>query len=1122
MKNKLFNNPYTHFVSFLFLFGVFVFGPGCEGVKSPGQLTVYEDSISIPTYLVDPPNPMPRFYEGAAHQGVQRRMYPYPMNENMTKVKEDRKYHIVYLENEYIKIGIIPSLGGRIYEAIDKTNNYKFFYRNDVIEPSLIGMMGYWISGGNAIGFPHHHGANTVAPMDYTIEKNTDGSVTVWMAYTEQLHRTRLFYGFTLYPNSSLVELTARPSNPTPMVNSFLFWANPSVHADTNYQVIFPPSVEYVTQHHKTEMTTWPIADRRYNRFDYEGKDISMWKNTGVPSSFFSWKPQEDFFGGYDHAKEAGTAWIGNHHICTGMKYWADGNNARGEMINEGLTDTSGRYIEIMAGAYTDNQPDYSWLQPYESKDIKMTWFPIRLLGGLKEANVNAALNLTSNEAGDVNIGLNATQLFKNAKVKLTNDGKELLNETIDISPALPYTKVLSTGAPVTMEKLIFTLSDASGNVLLEYQPQPALNRPMPEPLSSPPPPAEVKTVEELYLHGLRLDQFHNASISSYPYYEEALKRDPGNYDVNTQLGILYLKRKMFEEAETHLQTAVDRVTMRYTRAKDSEALYYLGIAQRRLHKDKEAYDNFYDATWNFAWYSQAYHQLAEMDCENEEYETALEHLNSALSSDGRDTKAQTLKVAILRKLGMLEEAQDLAETVIKDDLLDYQARNELYLINKQLNKNTDAQKNLEELERMMGGRVQSYLEFATVYSNCGFYDEAIEVLSRLEDKGNQFPMLYYYLGYFWAQKSEREKAQGYFELAETKPHDYCFPLRDESIEALNAAIKYRPQDAMAYYYLGNLYYESQPETAIELWEKSLSLNDHFYIVQRNLALAAQEQENNIPKAVNLYAAAYANNHEDQRLMYEYDVALERTGVPPAERFAKVFENNRSVSEKRSSTFMKELELLVFLGKYNEVADILNSSEFIESEGSQVLRDIFLNTYILKSLQEADLGNYESALADIQTALDYPIGRWGSERRAQMYYLKGTYHEKTGNTTEAENAYKKAVDEIVDGTEYLYDKGLAYKKLGQAAKAAEQFNSLLEMANRSGRSSDVFRSFEGRAGGNSRLAVNYYIQGLAYKGMGRNNDAKAQFRQALDIDPSLLWANYMLNNNNVFTQNKTE
>jgi len=183
---------------------------------------VKEDSLLVPTYVVLPPNPMPRFYEGQAHQGVQRRYYPYPMNDNLTRTKVDKRYHIVYLENEYIRIGVMPGLGGRIFEAVDKTNGYNFFYRQHVIKPSLIGMVGYWISGGNAWGFPHHHGPHTVALMDYQVERHADGSTTVWISHIEKMHRLRILLGYTVRPGSSTVEMTIKPYNPTPYTCSFL------------------------------------------------------------------------------------------------------------------------------------------------------------------------------------------------------------------------------------------------------------------------------------------------------------------------------------------------------------------------------------------------------------------------------------------------------------------------------------------------------------------------------------------------------------------------------------------------------------------------------------------------------------------------------------------------------------------------------------------------------------------------------------------------------------------------------------------------------------------------------------------------------------------------------------
>jgi tetratricopeptide (TPR) repeat protein len=1076
-------------------------------MSSGGQVSVTEDTLTLPTYLVNPPSPLPRFYEsGSSHQGVQRRVYPYPMNDNLTRAMEDRSYSIIYIENEYIKLGIMPGLGGRVFEAIDKTDGYNYFYRQHVIKPSLIGMLGYWISGGLAWGFPHHHGPNTVEPMDYLIEKHADGSVTVWLAYTELRHRMRILLGYTVFPGSSALEMTIRPSNPTPYINSFLFWANPSVHCDTNYEVIFPPSVRYVTQHHKREMNTWPIADRRYNNFDYAGVDISMWKNTGVPSSFFAWDPQDDFFGGYDFGKQAGTVWVGNHHVCVGMKYWADGNNPAGEMINEGLTDNDGRYTELMSGAYADNQPDYSWLQPYESKDVKMTWYPIRLMGGLKAANQHAALNLTAGGNGNISVRLNTTSLYKSAKVVLTSGGKSQFSETIDISPARPYAKEIDLVTPARTNLVRFALYDRAGEAILEYQPEVSgAAPPIPKPLESPPlDPKDIKTVEELYLTGLRINQFFNASFDPYPYYLEALRRDPGEYRVNTQMGVLCAKQKMWEQAERYLLTALDRITLRYTRPKDSDAFYYLGLVQRRLHKNKEAYDHFYDATWNAGWHTPGYQQLAEMDCERHDYATALDHINRALSTDVNNLRALNLKTVILRKLGRLEEAEALALNITRKDRLDHQSRNELYLIQQQMKQEGPASVTLADLEGIMRDRTQSSLELAAYYCNAGLYEEAAAVLERLERKGDQFPMLYYYSGYCWSKLGREEKARQYFAQARTRPYTYCFPFRDESVDVLEEATRFNPDDARAYYYLGNLYCELQPEKAVQLWEKSQSLDNGFYIVQRNLGWVAQQQ-GDIDKATNYYERAFINNREDPRLIFEYDTLCANAKVPPQQRYEHLFKDNRRVVEQRSETFIRELELLVFLRRYDEVIEIADRVKIVESEGSATLRDVYQNAHILRSLKEFNADKTEAALDDMKLALKYPVGRWGNERKAQINYLLGAYYEKLGDGAKAKDCYAKVVSEHSENTEYQYEKGLALMKLGQSVEAREQFSALVKVAE-SPLVPDYFRSFEAGATGPKQQAQNQYLIGLAYQGMNRQEAAKAQFRKALEINPAHVMA----------------
>ncbi|NQT26850.1 DUF5107 domain-containing protein [candidate division KSB1 bacterium] len=1078
------------------------------------QIQVTEDTLVLPTYIVDPPNPMPRFYEGRSHQGVQRHVYPYPMNDGLTRVKEDRSYHIAYFENEYIHLGIMPGLGGRIFFAEDKTNDYNWFYRQHVIKPSLIGMLGYWISGANAWGFPHHHGPNTVKSMDYRIVENDDGSKTIWSANTDQRHRMRIIVGYTIFPHSSLVEMTIRPMNLTAISNSFLFWANPSVHVDTNYQVIFPPSVQYVTQHAKREMTTWPISDRRYNRFDYTGVDISRWKNIGVPSSFFSWDPKEDYFGGYDHAKEAGTVWIGNHYTCPGMKYWAWGNNPAGDRSNTGLTDDDGHYIELMAGAYTDNQPDYSWIQPYEGKDVKMIWFPIRNLNGLKYANRNGALNLQV-AGSKALIRMNTTSPHQNAKVTLMAKGKVLFNDVILISPAAPYAADVDLFSSTIEDDLTLSLLSEKGETLLAYCPAEhhPPDVPVPEALRSPKRPEEIASVEELYLTGLRLNEFYNASLDPTPYYLEALKRDPDDYRVNTQLGILAIKAKNWEDAEKRLRTAVDRITANYTRPKDGEAQYYLGIALKSIGKLDEAYDFLYDASWNFAWHTAAYYQLAEIDCKRGDFETALDHVNRSITTQTENLKALNLRAVVMHKLGRVDDAEAQIEDILKKDILNHQARNEKAMLFMDSGHQKEATECSAELSEIMRDQVQSYLELATDYGNAGFTKEAIDVLDRLEKKGNDFPMLYYYLGYYWSKSCEQNKALDYFKTAAQKPHDYCFPFRSESVDVLNLAMEMNPKDARAPYYLGNLYFEEQPERAIELWQKSRDLDSSFYIVHRNLALAYEEIQNDIPKAMQSMENAVAYNSDDPRLLFEMDELYEKNKVSSETKY-EVLQKNSETAKRRTESMLRLATRSVEVGKYDEALDILLNNEFPQFEGGREMQDTYLNAYTLRGLDLFSEGEYNPALKDFETALAYPVGRFGRSRWAQFHYLLGTVCEKLGNKEKAKESYQNCIDIDVEGRgqdqEFNFYRGLALIKMKKKKDAKKLFEDILS-STQSDESNSFFRQFEGSLSQDRRLAANHYLAGLAYEGLGKKKKAGAEYKKVLELEPGHVWSQVHLN-----------
>ncbi len=325
----------------------------------------------------------------------------------------DREYTGLFLENAYLKIMIFPELGGRVQMAFDKIRNRHFIYYNQVIKPALVGLCGPWISGGIEFNWPQHHRPSTFDPVDYEIEQNKDGSITIWVNEVERMFHTKGMAGFTLHPDFAYLEIKAKLTNPTALPQTFLWWANPAVKVNDQYQSVFPPDVNAVFDHGKRDVSSFPIATGTYYKVDYSpGTDISMYKNIPVPTSYMAVNSAYDFVGGYEHDTNAGMLHVANHHISPGKKQWTWGNGDFGVAWNRNLTDEDGPYIELMTGMFTDNQPDFTWLMPFEEKSFTQYFMPYTELGLVKNASKDLLLNMVT-EGNSITVKLYATTMFK-------------------------------------------------------------------------------------------------------------------------------------------------------------------------------------------------------------------------------------------------------------------------------------------------------------------------------------------------------------------------------------------------------------------------------------------------------------------------------------------------------------------------------------------------------------------------------------------------------------------------------------------------------------------------------------------------------------------------------------
>ncbi|MBZ0300461.1 MAG: DUF5107 domain-containing protein, partial [Anaerolineae bacterium] len=426
---------------------------------------IYEETVLIPTYGVGQPEKNPMFLEKRVYQGSSGVVYPHPIIERVSDEKADQPYTAIFLENPYLKIMLLPQLGGRVQMALDKTNHYHFVYYNQVIKPALVGLTGPWISGGIEFNWPQHHRPSTFEPVDYCLESHDDGSKTVWFNEIERMFRTRGLAGFTIYPDRAYLEINIQLYNRTDKPQTFLWWANPAVHTNETYQSVFPPDVYAVMDHGKRDVSSFPIATGTYYKVDYSpGTDISWYKNIPVPTSFMAYHSDFDFIGCYDHRAQAGMMHVADHHIVPGKKQWTWGSGDFGLAWDRQLTDEDGPYIELMCGAFTDNQPDFSWLQPGEEKRFTQIFMPYKHIGPPKNASQDAVLSLDV-EGDHARIGVYVTRP-RTVRVKLLRGKAVLFQQDVTLTPETAFIEQVALPAGTLPQDLTLRVLDGSTEII--------------------------------------------------------------------------------------------------------------------------------------------------------------------------------------------------------------------------------------------------------------------------------------------------------------------------------------------------------------------------------------------------------------------------------------------------------------------------------------------------------------------------------------------------------------------------------------------------------------------------------------------------------------------------------
>ncbi|HRP57391.1 DUF5107 domain-containing protein [Agriterribacter sp.] len=1088
---------------------------------------VWEEEVIIPTYETGQPEKNPMFLEKRVYQGSSGVVYPHAVIEKICDVKKDKAYTAVFIENKYIRVMILPQIGGRIQMAFDKIKNRHFVYYNHVIKPALVGLTGPWISGGIEFNWPQHHRPSTFEPVDHTIIENPDGSKTIWVNEVERMFRTKGMAGFTLYPGKAYIEVKGNIYNRTPFPQTFLWWANPAVKVNDHYQSVFPPDVHAVFDHGKRDVSSFPIAKGVYYKVNYApGTDISRYKNIPVPTSYMAVSSRYNFMGGYEHDSKGGLLHVADHHIAPGKKQWTWGNGEFGRTWDANLTDEDGPYIELMTGVFTDNQPDFSWIQPYEEKTFVQYFMPYSEVGVVKNATKEAMVNLEI-KGSEAEIKLYVTSAYEKIKVALVEDEAYIFTETISSSPENPYLKKITLRNGILPEAIKLLITDlSSGKELVSYQKEKHTEQPVPPPAQAAKKPADVENNEQLFLTGLHLEQYRHATYMPTDYYEEALQRDPSDTRSNNALGLWLLRRGQFKAAEPYFRAAVKTLTQRNPNPYDGEAYYNLGWSLKLQGKHEEAFACFYKSVWNDAWQHAGYLNLARIAAGNKDFEQALELIERSLIRNYHSHTARHLKVVLLRKQGSIQEAAALIEESIGLDPFNFGCLFEKNILFRDQNPQL-ANEAKEQLCGLSRNWVHNYIEYALDYAHAGLYDEAIEFFEiYLAHAEKPYPMVFYYLGWFESRRGNEQKCNEYYCKATSLSVDYCFPNRIEDVIVLEEAKRANAEDMHAPYLLGNFWYDRrQYKEAVACWERAVQIDDSFPTVHRNLSLAYYNKLNDPQKALASLEKAFSLDTTDARVLMELDQLYKRLNKPHRERLS-LLETHLSLVGSRDDLYLERVVLYNHLEAYQTARNLLAEYKFHPWEGGEgkVVGQYMLACIELAKQALAD-GNARSALELLDQAGHYPEnlseGKLSGAQENDIFYLKGLAYEKLSNAETARSFFIKATQGMTEPVQAIFyndpqpDKiiyqGLGWCKLGEKQKATQIFTRLIDF---------------GKNHINDKVHIDYfavslpdllvfdadldlrnkihclYLQGLGYLGLGHVHAEKAEkfFNEVLKLD----------------------
>jgi tetratricopeptide (TPR) repeat protein len=980
---------------------------GCRSGSGPGAggATVSEKKEIIRTYPYADPDPVPIFARSSLWgQGL--RLYPYFFYDTFSAAATDREWTVVRLENPYVRVAVLPEVGGKVWGAADKSSGRDFLYTNHVMKFRQIALRGPWTSGGIEFNFGIvGHAPSTASPVDHIIRQNADGSASCVVGTMDLPSRTRWSVTITLPADKAFFETNGFWHNPTPFSQSYYYWSCAAIRTADDLRYIFPGRV-HIGHDYSVPLEPWPVSP--------EGRDLSWYKNNDSPGSksYFTVGEYEDFYGAWYKDSDAGFGHWALYDDMPGRKVWIWDLSRQGGIWVDLLTDKDGQYTEPQAGRLL-NQSDHGRLFPSITDRWKELWFPYRGIGPMRKASPIGVLSAAETGTG-LAIGFFPLQSVDEDLVVRVS-GKDVYKERLRLKPEGIFRKEIPLGAkPEAYEVRI--------GPRLVYSSGPE-SRELGRPLRFRA--VDERTAEGLYLAGARSEQerLHPQALEKYL---ACLAREPLHLRALARTAELYARRGEYRKGLDYAAKALD-VSMY-----DPEANYVYGLIARRLGRLADAKETLGWASRSMEYRSPAYVQLAEIAAFEANFPLALEYAEKALDSNRYNSSAFEIKAVALRRLGKADMAREALDQLEEFDPLDHLGRFERYLLER-----TEAR--LSGFKSMIRNELphESYLEMALFYVRNGCVPDAVTLLENAPAQPEVCVWLAYLL-----KDTARDQSAIYLDRAFGLSPLLVFPFREESIPVFEWAMASRPADWKPKYYLGLIFWA---KGRIEKTRDLFARCDAADFAPFFLARSALERETAPEKALADLNRALGIDGRNWRVWHSL-VGFLQTFGRNGEALA--------VTEKAAGLFPAEVPLLVDqvkslldLSRNDEATAVVDKIQALPYEGASDIYGLYVKAHIAVALDRMGKRDWAAAVEHLEKAKLYPetlgTGAPAAPDVRLQDYFEILCQEKMGNQAKAMEIRKSILDYTDQhGAERgpsSYFGALVLERAGQPAKAREIF-----------------------------------------------------------------------------------